>query len=289
MAKTSSFESPMVSAKWLVDHMSAPDLRIVDATWFAPFLNPEKTGEEAYMERHIPGARFFDIDEIADEASDFPHMLPSPEKFASRVKRMGIGDGHRVICYDQNGYFASARTWWMFRVMGHSDVAVLDGGLDAWIAEGGELEDLPPVRADERHFTVRTRYDLFRTLPKMQSLVDAGATQILDARPEGRFTGEAPEPREGLASGHMPGALNLPHGAIIGEDGKLKDEKALEAAFAAAGLNLDKPIVTTCGSGVSAAVLALGLAAIGRDDASVYDGSWSEWAATKDAAIAVVG
>lgn len=270
-------EQPLVSAQWLKGHLTAPDVRVLDATWFMP--GAPRTGRQAYDVGHIPGARFFDIDDVADETSSLPHMLPSAAKFASRARRLGLGDGHRIICYDQNGYFASARAWWMFRAMGHTDVAVLDGGFDAWRAVGGEIEDLPPVWIADRHFTVRSRADLVRSVDQMKDLVERGDAQIVDARPAARFRGEVDEPRPGLRRGHMPGAINLPHGGLLQPDGRMKQTEALQQLFAETGVDLRRPIVNTCGSGVTAAVVALAQAVAGNDDAAVYDGSWTEWGA----------
>jgi thiosulfate/3-mercaptopyruvate sulfurtransferase len=277
MAAYTSSGKALVSALWLKSHLDAPDVRVLDCSWFLP--DAGRTGRQAYDACHIPGARFFDIEEIADTQSSLPHMLPSPEKFAARVRRLGIGDGHRVICYDQNGFFASARAWWMFRVMGHSDVAVLDGGFDAWRGAGGALEDLPPYLTADRHFTVRTRHDLVRDCNAIKSVLNASDAQIVDARPAARFRGEAPEPRPGLRSGHIPGSLNLPYSKVIGPDGRLKNDKELADVFKQAGVDLSRPVINTCGSGVSAAILALAECVAGKEDAAIYDGSWSEWGA----------
>jgi len=266
-------DKPIVSAEWLRSHLSAPDVRVLDCTSFMP--GAPQTGRQIYEAHHIPGARFFDIDDIADTNSSLPHMLPSPEKFSSRVRRLGLGDGHRVICYDQNGFLASARAWWMFRAMGHGDVAVLDGGFDAWRAAGGAIEDLPPHFQADRHFTVRPRRDLVRDLPQMKSLV--GAAQIVDARGAPRFRGEVEEPRPGLRKGHIPGSINIHYAQVIAADGRLKSEQELKTLFNAAGVDLSKPIINTCGSGVTAAILALAQSVAGHDDSAVYDGSWSEW------------
>lgn len=270
-------EKPIVSADWLLSHLTAPDVRVLDCSWFMP--DAPRTGRQVYDAHHIPGSRFFDIDDIADTDSSLPHMLPPPEKFSSRVRRLGLGDGHRVICYDQNGFVAAARVWWMFRVMGHGDVAVLDGGLDAWRAAGGEIEDLPPHYLADRHFTVRPRRDLVRDRDQMVHAMEDNSVQIVDARSAPRFRGEAPEPRPGLRSGHIPGSINLPYSELVGADGRLKSEAELRALFEAAGVDLAKPLINTCGSGVTAAVLALAQAIVGHDDAAVYDGSWTEWGA----------
>jgi len=270
-------EKPIVSAEWLKSHLGAPDVRVLDASWFMP--GSRQTGRQAYDSHHIPGARFFDVDEIADTDSPLPHMLPPPEKFASRARRLGLGDGHRIICYDQNGFLASARAWWMFRVMGHSDVAVLDGGFAAWRANGGAIEDLPPSSTPDRHFTPRPRRDLIRELEQMKQIVAASSMQVVDARSADRFRGKVDEPRPGLQRGHMPGALNVPYGELLKTDSAFKSEHEIKAIFAAARVDLSKPIVNTCGSGITAAILALAQAIAGHDDAAVYDASWCEWGA----------
>jgi len=270
-------EKPTVSAEWLKSHLTAPDVRVLDCTYFMP--GAPRTGQQVFQAHHIPGARFFDIDDIADTDSALPHMLPPPEKFSSRVRRLGLGDGHRVICYDQNGFVASARVWWMFRVMGHGDVSVLDGGFDAWRSAGGAVEDLPPHFLADRHFTVRPRRDLVRDLEQMNQILSAHSAQVVDARSAARFRGEVEEPRPNLRRGHMPGAISVPYTDLIGAGGLMKPDADLKALFASAGVDMAKPIVNTCGSGVTAAVLALAQSLAGHDDAAVYDGSWAEWGA----------
>ena len=272
---------PLVSAEWLAERLQTPDIRVIDATWFMP--NDPRDAKALYAERRIPGAVFFDIDEIADTSSDLPHMLPSPEKFASRMKKLGIGDGAKVVVYDGAGIFSSARVWWTFRVMGHEDVVVLDGGFPAWEAGGYPIEDGAPAPRSERHFTARYRADLVRDLADMRRAVDAGAS-IIDARPTPRFTGEAPEPRAGLRGGHMPGARALPTAPLL-RDGKMLPREELAKMFADAGAKTDQPAITTCGSGVAASVIALALARLGRWDASVYDGSWTEWGGRDDTPV----
>lgn len=274
---------PLVSAAWLAERINAPDIRVVDATWFMP--SDPRDAKALYAERRIPGAVYFDIDEIADTESSLPHMLPSPEKFASRMKKRGIGDGARVIVYDNQGLFSAARVWWTFRVMGHEDVAVLNGGFPAWEAGGYEIENGPPQTRMERHFTPRVRSDLVRDLGDMKKAIAGGATQILDARPAPRFRGEVAEPRAGLRSGHMPGAKSVPSGALIDENGFMRSPDDLAAIFRDAGADTSRPAVTTCGSGVTAAIIALALARLGRWDAAVYDGSWAEWGSQADTPV----
>jgi thiosulfate/3-mercaptopyruvate sulfurtransferase len=272
---------PLVTAGWLKQNISAPDIRVVDATYYPPFLKAEKTGREDWAEAHIPGAVHFDIDAIKAGGTDLPHMLPDPIMFSSRVRKLGIGDGNRVIVYDNNNYCAAARVWWMLRVMGHNDVKVLDGGLTAWKAEGGELEDMPPV-AVERHFTARVRSDLVKDAEQVAAASETGSHAIVDARAVGRFTAEAPEPREGLPSGHIPGSTCVPSSNLINPDGTFKSVSELQGLLS----NHKAPTITTCGSGVTAAILALGYARLGNWDVSVYDGSWTEWASDPSRPVA---
>ncbi len=275
-------KDPLVSTAWLADHLGAPDVRIIDASWFLPGV--DRNPRQEYGLCHIPGAVFFDIDEICDESSPLPHMLPSPVKFASRMRRLGIGDGARLVIYDSQGLFSAPRVWWTFRAMGHEDVVVLDGGLPKWVAEGRPVEEgAPPPR--ERHFTVRYTNDLVRDLGQVRRALDAGREQLVDARPAARFTGHAPEPRPGLKSGHMPGARNVPGASVIAPDGTLKSTESLIRLFQEAGVDLDRPVITTCGSGITAALLALALARLGKDRTAVYDGSWAEWGGLADTAI----
>ena len=272
-------QDPLVTTDWLFDHLSAPDVRIVDASWFMP--GSERNARAEYAEAHIPGAVFFDIDEISDTDSPLPHMAPSPEKFSSRMRKMGIGDGNRVVVYDSQGVFSAPRVWWTLRLMGHEDVVVLDGGLPKWLAEGRPVEDMPPPPRD-RHFTARFNSDLVRDFSQVLRVLGNGREQVLDARPAGRFTGEVPEPRAGLRGGHMPGAYNLPAGTLSSADGTFLPADQLEAAFTKAAIDLSKPVVTTCGSGITASILALGLARLGHWRTAVYDGSWSEWGGRDD-------
>jgi len=272
----------LVSTDWLETHLRDPDLRILDGSWYLP-----ETGRDArkeYAAGHIPAARFFDIEEISDNRSDLPHMAPPPEKFISRMRKMGVGDGHQVVVYDGAGLYSAPRVWWLFKLMGKSDVAVLDGGLPKWKAEGRELEDLPPMVRD-RHMTVRRQAALVRDVTQVARASKLGDHEIVDARPPGRFAGSDPEPRAGLRNGHIPGAKNLPLDALVDEDGTLKDPEELKAAFASAGIDLAKPVISTCGSGVTAAVINLALARLGHTDHALYDGSWAEWGMYEDLGV----
>jgi thiosulfate/3-mercaptopyruvate sulfurtransferase len=273
----------LVSTEWLAQHLEAPDLRVVDATWYLP--SQGKNGRAEYEARHIPGAVFFDIDEIAGTDSDLPHMLPTPEKFAARVRKLGLGDGNRIVVYDQLGLMSAARVWWMFRVFGHRDVAVLDGGLPKWIAEGRPTEDRPP-QPRERHFTARYNNLMVRDREQVKANLSTRNEQLVDARAAGRFTGREPEVWPGRRSGHIPGSFNVPFSDLL--DGKTKTllpAEAIAARFRKAGVDLAKPIVTSCGSGVTAAVLALALHLIGRSDVALYDGSWAEWGRPGDTPV----
>jgi thiosulfate/3-mercaptopyruvate sulfurtransferase len=269
----------LVSTGWLADHIGAPDLRVLDASWYLPAEKRDARAE--YEAAHIPGARFFDIDEISDDRSDLPHMAPPVEKFVSRMRAMGVGDGHRVVVYDSSGIFSAPRVWWTFRLFGKTDVAVLDGGLPKWRAEGRPVEDGIPILRD-RHFTARRDASLVRDVTQVAASAKLGDAQIVDARSAERFRGEAPEPRPGLRSGHIPGSKNLPYGELLSPDGTMKDEAGLRAAFAAAGVDVTKPVITTCGSGISAAVLSLGLERLGNRSHALYDGAWAEWGAYGD-------
>ena len=264
----------LVSTQWLETHLSDPDLRIFDASFHMP--NAGRDARSEYEAGHIPGARFFDIDEIADQRSALPHMAPPPEKFVSRMRAMGVGDGHQVVVYDSVGLFSAARVWWLFRLMGKPDIAVLDGGLLKWRAEGRPMEDMPPVLR-ERHITVSRQNQMVKDVTQVAAASKLGDWQILDARAEARFRGEAQEPREGMRAGHIPGSINVPYASLLNADGTLKDEAGLRAVFVEAGVDLSKRAITTCGSGVTAAIINLALDRLGHRDNALYDGSWAEW------------
>lgn len=274
----------IVSTTWLSDHLGSPDIAIVDASWHLPTANRDARRE--FLSAHIAGAQFFDIDELSDATSPLPHMLPSPEKFSSRMRKMGIGDGKRIVAYDTTGLFSTARAWWMFKVFGHDDVAVLDGGLKKWIAEGRAVEDGPAPKPQERHFTARFRGSMVRDMREVTAALRTGSAQIADARSGTRFRGEEVEPRPGVRAGHMPGARNVHYASLLNADGTLKPPEGIRQAFEAAGIDLSKPVITSCGSGVTAAILTLGLTLLGVRDQALYDGSWTEWGGAVDTPVA---
>lgn len=274
----------LVSTDWLAEHLQAPDVRVVDGSYYLPHEGLDPRTE--FETHHIPGAVFFDIDEIADTTSGLPHMIPPPEKFSARVRKLGLGDGLRIVVYDQRGIWSAPRVWWTFRLFGHEDVAVLDGGLPKWLAEGRPVAE---GKADpgERHFTARTNGIMVRELDQMRANLKSGREQVLDARGRARFEGREPEPRQGLRQGHIPDSLNLPFTELLDAKSQtMLPPEELRHRFEGAEIDMARPVVTTCGSGITAAVLALGLHIAGHKDVAVYDGSWAEWARPGDTPVA---
>lgn len=271
-----------VSTATLAAELGAPDLGVIDGSWHLPLTG--RVGADEFRVGHIPGAVFFDIEAIADASTGLPHMLPDGQKFADEMTALGLGDGMRFVVYDSPGLFAAARVWWTLRAFGAQEVAILDGGLPQWRSEGRPLES-GDARPAPRRFTPRLNHAFVASLDDVRRTLATGSAQIVDARPAERFEGRAAEPRPGVRSGHIPGSLNLPFVEIV-EHGRLKRGAALRQAFAARGVDLAKPVVTTCGSGVTAAVLALGVEEAGGEVAGLYDGSWSEWGARADCPVA---
>lgn len=274
--------STLVSTDWLAARLTSPDLRVLDASWYLP--DTGRDPQQEYGDAHIPGARFVALDDVSDARSALPHMAPPVEKFMSRMRRLGVGDGHTIVVYDGAGLFSAARLWWLFRLFGQR-AAVLDGGLPKWVAEGRPVTAaLPQLR--DRHMTVVPDPRLMRDVTEVAQSAKLGHAQIVDARAAARFRGDAAEPRAGLRAGHIPGARSLPFADVLNPDGTMKDGAALRLAFANAGVDLAKPIITSCGSGVTAAILNLALARLGHPDHALYDGSWAEWGMYPDLKIA---
>ena len=272
----------LVSTEWLAGHLKDSSVRVVDGTWHMPQLQRDPRRE--FEEAHIPGAVFFDIDRIADRSTPLPHMLPGAAQFGRQVGELGISNADLVVVYDLRGVISAALVWWTFRAMGHDRVAVLDGGLRKWRAEGRPVET-GQAKVTRRRFSARLRRHLVRDLQHMRRNINSRSEQTLDARSHGRFVGTEPEPREGLRGGHIPGSLNLPYDMLYRPESTLLPPDGLRQAFAAAVVDLDKPVVTTCGSGITAAVLALGLHLVGHKKVAVYDGSWTEWAGHADTPV----
>lgn len=264
----------LVSTQWLAAHLKDPDLRVLDASWYLPGSERDPFAE--YQRAHIPGARFFDLDDVSDHRSDLPHMVPPVEKFMSRMRAIGVGDGHQIVVYDGSGLFSAPRVWWLFKLMGQMDIAVLDGGFPKWKAEGHPVEDLPPILRD-RHMMVRRQNQMVKDVTQVSAASKLGESEIVDARSPGRFYGKDPEPRPGLRAGHIPGSKNVFYKDVLKADDTMKSPDEMRQVFVEAGVDLDKPVITSCGSGVTAAILSLGLTRMGKTDHSLYDGSWTEW------------
>lgn len=272
----------LVSTDWLGQHLDDPNVIVLDGSYY--LANAKRDAQAEFLAGHIPGAQCFDIDAISDHSNPLPHMLPLPEQFSADVGKLGVGDGMTIVLYDGIGLYGAARVWWTFRTFGADNVFVLDGGMPKWKAEGRRLETGPAKPRPARTFTARMNRAMVASLDDVRGALDTKSAQVVDARAADRFRGEAPEPRAGLRSGHMPGSFNVPFGLLL-EDGRLASREKIAAAFKEAGVDLDKPIVTSCGSGVTASILTFAIEALGKPAGRVYDGSWSEWGGRQDTPV----
>jgi thiosulfate/3-mercaptopyruvate sulfurtransferase len=272
----------LVSTDWLAAHLDDPNVVVLDGSYY--LANAKRDAEAEFLAGHIPGAQRFDIDAVSDKSNPLPHMLPSPEQFASQVGRLGVGDAMTIVVYDGIGLYGAARVWWTFRAFGSDTVRVLDGGMPKWKAEARPIEAGPAKTRMPKTFAPRFNPALVASVDDVQKVLLDKTAQVVDARTAERFRGEAPEPRAGLRGGHMPGSFNVPFGQVL-HDGRLASHEAIAAAFKDAGVDLDRPVVTSCGSGVTASILTFAIDALGKPAGRVYDGSWSEWGARADTPV----
>lgn len=276
---------PLVTTEWLAAELGKPDLVVFDATKYLP--TEPKDGKAEFRRAHIPGARYFDIDQIADPDTDLPHMVPSPGRFARLMGALGVGNTSRIVFYDQKGLASAARGWWLMGLFGHDNTAVLDGGLPKWLKEGRATRDGEPAAAVAAAFRPDYRAGQLRGVGDMLRNVSSGAEQVVDARAAGRFTGAIPEPRAGMRSGHIPGSVSLPYTELLRADGTFRSAGEVRGLFEAAGVDGSLPVVTSCGSGVTACILTLGLRIAGFPEGAVYDGSWTEWGGRSDTPVEI--